>query len=296
MVPAAGGDAVPLTGVDKSSSQPRWSPDGRYLAFLSARGDAPTQVWSLFRHGGEARRLTETAQSVESFEWSPDGSRLVLVLRDPKPSELEAKELGDAYEEKTPPPWVITREQFKTDYVGYLDSRRTHLYILDVATRKLTQITSGDHDDSEPAWSPDGSRLAFTSNRTADADLNYDTDIWVVSAGPDAGSSPLRITTNPGPDATPTWSPDGARIAHTSVIDAPAMLYATPHLAVSAATGGDLRVLTAEVDRWIFEPRFSAPATASPGSRPASSPGRCTDRSMEANAEGGSRWRLFARS
>ena len=182
MVPSTGGEARPLTGEKVSSSSPRWSPDGKYLAFLSARDEGKTQVWTLFREGGESVQLTDTAQDVSSFEWAPDSKRLVLVLKDPKPEELEAHEKGDEYEEKTPPPWVVTRQQFKMDYVGYLDSRRDHLYVFDLATKEKTQITSGDFDDSQPSWSPDGTRIAFTANRTGNPDANYNTDIWVVSA------------------------------------------------------------------------------------------------------------------
>jgi dipeptidyl aminopeptidase/acylaminoacyl peptidase len=259
MVPSAGGEARPLTGEKVSSSRPRWSPDGKYLAFLSARDEGKTQVWTLFREGGEGLQLTDTAQGVSSFEWAPDSKRMVLVLKDPKPEEIEAHEQGDDYEEKTAPPWVVTRQQFKQDYVGYLDSRRNHLYVFDLETKETTQITSGDYDDAEPAWAPDGTRIAFTSNRTAEPDTNYNTDIWVVSTdNTDKGAELLRITENPGPDASPSWSPDGALLAHNSIVETKARtLYATNHLAVSSSQGGSTEVLTRDLDRMIYRPRFS---------------------------------------
>ncbi|HLE22345.1 MAG TPA: S9 family peptidase, partial [Vicinamibacteria bacterium] len=179
MVPAAGGEPIPMTSEGSSASRPRWSPDGRYLAFLSDRNDQETQVWTLFRQGGDPVQRTEVVQGVSSFDWSPDGRRMVLVIKDASPEELE--ESDDDEEEKTPKPWVIDRLQFKEDYVGYLDHRRTHLYVLDVETGEQAQITSGDYDDTEPAWSPDGKHIAFVSNRTDEPDRNYNTDIWVVA-------------------------------------------------------------------------------------------------------------------
>jgi len=262
MVPTAGGEAVPMTAEARSASQPRWSPDGRFLAFLAAPDeDGEDQVWTLFREGGEPVQLTDTAQGVRDYEWSPDGRRMVLVLQDPTPVQLAVKR-GEKKPEN-PPPWVITRRQFKLDYVGYLDSRRTHLHLLDLATKELTQITSGDFDDSQPAWSPDGTRIAFTANRSADPDSNYNTDIWVVSAEPGAAERPLlQITTNPGPDASPAFSPDGALIAHTAATDVAAIVYAMNHLAVAPAAGGPATVLTAALDRNTYAPRFTTDGTA----------------------------------
>ena len=255
MAPTAGGEPVPMTAKERSASQPRWSPDGKYLAFLGSSGEDKTQVWTLFREGGDAVAVTDAAGGVEAFEWSPDGTRMVLVIQDPKPEDLEKKDCND--KEKTPPPWVVTRTQFKMDYIGYLDSRRTHLYVLDLESKKTTQITSGNFDDAEPTWSPDGTFIAFTSNRTEDPDTNYNTDIWVVAANnQDQGQELLRITTNPGPDTSPAWSPDGRRIAFVSATDVGAMLYATNHLAV-IAEGGKATVLTAELDRNVSTPRFS---------------------------------------
>jgi dipeptidyl aminopeptidase/acylaminoacyl peptidase len=259
MVARGGGEPLSLTAAGESSSHPRWSPDGRYLAFLSARDDEPAQVWRLSRAGGEAEQVTDTPQAVTDFAWSPDSAKLMLLLQDPTVAEIAKKQQGKAYEEQAPPPHVIDRQQFKLDYVGYLDRRRTHIYALDIAAKSLVQLTFGDFDDSDPRWSPDGSRIAFTSNRSDNPDSNYNTDIWVIDAKhrPEP-AEPLQITHGLGADESPAWSPDGRSIAHTTITDVGAMLYATSHLAVSAADGSGTKVLTERLDRMIFQPRFSS--------------------------------------
>jgi dipeptidyl aminopeptidase/acylaminoacyl peptidase len=271
MIPTTGGDALPMTAEGVSSSHPRWSPDGKFLAFLSDRSEGKTQVWLLNRLGGEAQQLTETIQDVEDFAWSPDGRRMVIVLKDPMPEELAAaKEKpaatphsaapsdSDDTKSKSKKAWVIDRLQFKLDEVGYLDRRRTHLYVFDVAKKSLTQITSGDFDDSEPAWSPDSKLVAFTSNRsTPDPDATYNSDIWTVAANnTDKGAHLTQVTTNPGIDNQPTWSPDGQSIAYVTMLDPKLFDYATRHLAISPAAGGPAKVLTLFLDRNSIEPRF----------------------------------------
>ncbi len=258
-----------MTAEGASSSHPRWSPDGKYLAFLSARNEGKTQIWLLNRSGGEAQHLTETPQDVEDFVWSPDSARLVLVLRDASEEELAAartkdKDADDRDQQKdkkpkTKKPWVIDRLQFKLDEVGYLDRRRTDLYVLDLATKALTQITSGDYDDTQPAWSPDGRLIAFASNRSKpDPDRTYNSDIWVVAANTtDKGAQLTQVTTNPGDDSHPAWSPDGKLIAYATQLDPRLFEYATHHVAVSPAAGGSARVLTQSFDRNATEPRFS---------------------------------------
>src|SRR5262249_50098976 len=156
-------DEIPLTAEGVSSSHPRWSPDGKFIAFLSARNEGKSQLWLLNRAGGEAQRLTNTPQDVEDFAWSPDSRRLCVLFRDATEEELEAardrEEQGKDSDEdqagtdrprrkykKAQKPWVIDRLQFKVDEIGYLDHHRNHLYIFDLGAKSLTQITNGDYD------------------------------------------------------------------------------------------------------------------------------------------------------
>ncbi len=258
MIPASGGEAIPMTAKGSSAGRPRWSPDGKYLSFQSSRNGSQSQVWILNRQGGEAQQLTEVRQGISGYEWSPDGKRLLLSIRDPKPEDLIEDEDKRKREKEKPEPWVIDRLQFKRDNVGYLDRRRTHLYVFELESKELTQITSGDYDDRQPAWSPDGKLVAFVSNRTQEADGNSNSDIWIVSAdNTDQGKTLLQVTSNPGSDSDPAWSPDGQWIAYVTVTQPEILWYATNHLAVISSQGGNSRLLTESLDRNANAPRFA---------------------------------------
>ncbi|MFQ6674520.1 MAG: prolyl oligopeptidase family serine peptidase, partial [Fidelibacterota bacterium] len=255
MIPAEGGEPIRMTGKGSSASRPRWSPDGKYLSFQASRGEGKTQVWGLNRKGGEAQQLTDVKQGIGSYEWSPDGKRLVLVVKDPEPGEEEDK--SDEKKDK-PKPHVIDRLQFKRDYSGYLDRRRNHLYVFDLDDRKLRQITSGDYDDSQPEWSPDGKSIVFVSNRTQEPDGNDNSDLWLVSAdNSDQGKTLLQLTKNPGSDSQPAWSPDGKWVCYVTVVRPEILWYATSHLAMVPSGGGESRLLNETLDRNVSAPEFA---------------------------------------
>jgi dipeptidyl aminopeptidase/acylaminoacyl peptidase len=252
MVPFAGGEALRVTTSDRAETRPRFSPDGRYLAFLSERHGRRTQVYLLDRRGGEAAKLTDYPGSVSDLEWAPDGTHLALVVSDADP-HAPPEDANDGQKER-PRPIVITRRQFKRDGEGYLTDVRSHVYVFDVVRRTSVQLTSGPYDDSAPAWSPDGKHVAFVSNRTADPDSNQNADIFVVPAA----GGPLRTLVDaPGEDAAPAFSPDGTQVAFLLGGDPKDMWYAPNQVAVVPFAGGPARALTASLDRNVSVPRFS---------------------------------------
>lgn len=212
--------AVQFTSGDKDSA-PRWSPDGKWLAFLSGRKER-AQIHLLSTSGGESVALTERKFGAGVPEWSPDSRHIVftgVVSTDPEenqdddPVALDHPERQD--KKHTAKTKIIERASYKADGIGYIANRRRHIFVLDVASRRLEQITSGNFNDDGAAWSPDGEHLAFASNRSERWDVSLESAIWVI---PRAGGAPRRITDGGG-FGDPAFSPDGSRIAFTGLRD-----------------------------------------------------------------------------
>jgi cyanophycinase len=208
-------------------------------------------VWLLDRRGGEALKLTSIKGGVSSYAWSPDAKRLVLVVNDFDASSDPEKKEG--WKRKTAPPIVIDRYHFKEDSDGYLGSLRTHLQLFDIESKKAENLTSGNWDEANVSWSPDGRLIAFVSNRAQDPDRADNTDLFVIE--PKAGAQPRKLTTFSGPDrGVPSWSPDSQSIAYLQGDEPKFAAYQMNKLAVVPAAGGAARVLTASLDRAVQEP------------------------------------------
>ena len=256
MVSWDGTQRIQLTSTPESSERaPRWSPDNRYLAFLASRGTEEekkkgTQLWLLDRRGGEAVKLTDIAGGISDYAWSPDAHRLVLVVNDFDPNSQPEKKEG--WKRKTKPPIVVDRYHFKQDREGYLGALHTHLQLFDVESKKSEVLTSGNFDEENPVWSPDGKWIAFVSNHEKDPDRAENQDIFVIEARP--GAEARKLTAFSGPDWRPAWSPNGRFIAYLQGDEPKYSAYQMAKLAVVPAAGGEPRVLTAALDRAVQAP------------------------------------------
>lgn len=244
----------------ESESRARFSPDGSVIAFISSRAgkegeDEESQLWLLPLAGGEARPLVGIKGSITDYAFSPDGKLLALVVLDPKP--VRDEKLKDR-----PEPLVIDRYLFKRDGTGFLDNRRERLWLYDVASGGAQRLTDGEYDEALPSWSPDGSQVAFTSRRFADAERSPDYNLYAAGVA-NPGATPRQLTTYEGADSDPgfgsypAWSPDGRQIAYLRGGNPELIWYAPNVLAMVPAAGGEERMLTAALDRNVYQPFWS---------------------------------------
>ena len=259
------GEPRQITYGKQSDTAPRFSPDGRTIAFLSNREDEKQpQIYLLPSDGGEARRLTDLKGTIGSFSWSPDGTRLLLQFRAKDAEEIERE--GDEEKKKL---GVVCREIgrvfYKEDGVGYLPHARRHLLIIDAQTGQAEQLTEGDvFDEWDPAWSPDGKRIAFCSNHADDPDLDPDAiDLYLIPA---SGGEMRRLPTPIGPKSNPSFSPDGCSIAYYGH-EGKAEGWKNTRLWVVPASGeGEARCITCahdfDVSPWTINDMGSLPQVA----------------------------------
>ncbi|MFZ0638100.1 MAG: S9 family peptidase [Candidatus Acidiferrales bacterium] len=240
-VPATG-QTYPLTEGKKSSTDPTWSPDGKWLAFLSARESSlpdakkdTAQLYLISPDGGEARQITNVETGVDSFDWSPDGKRIAFTAADPE---------SDAHKARV------------KKYGGFQiidgDYTMSHLWLIDVPAPesselpKPARLTSGqDFTVQGFRWSPDGARIAFDATKDPALADGGTANIYILTV---ADKSVKKLTDAPGPNSNPAWSPDGAQIAFNSQNGNPYYFYANSAIDVVDASGGTPKILTANFD------------------------------------------------
>ena len=186
-------------------SAPRFSPDGRTLALLRSDGQGRRQVWLMPADGGEAQALTHAPLGVSDFAWSPDSSRL-LFCADVDP---ESPAEGDG-SSPAPRVRVVRRIRYRYDTLGWRGDLHSHLFVVEAEGGEARQLTEGDWDDLAPAWSPDGSRIAFLSDRRDDRDQRALTEVYVI---PTVGGPAQCWSEGLSSVGAVAWSPDGQRLA-----------------------------------------------------------------------------------
>ena len=234
-----------FTSGERSDGSPRWSPDGKWLAFISNRDGedeekAKAQLYVVSADGGDPRKLTDGDESIEAFAWSPDSSRIAFARR-VRDAEYEEED------DRKRAPRRFTRVFYKLDSVGWVGDRRKHVFVVGLDGGGERQVTDGDCENEAPAWSPDGKQIAFGSMRGERWDVDLREAVYVLDFD-SGGAEPRRLTAEDETGSRPSFSPDGSLIAyfHTPYDGT------SPHhgqVAVMAAAGGERRVLTASLDR-----------------------------------------------
>jgi dipeptidyl aminopeptidase/acylaminoacyl peptidase len=222
VAPTTGGEARRLTAGPTNTSSPVWSPDGRWLAFVSERegeprsdeekeqkkqGKGKPQIWLLPLDGGEAHQLTFMEHGASSPVWSPDSTHLLF-----------SAEVGPADEETDdgkplPKVRVIDNMWYKLDGVGFIYERRTHLFLTSINGGTPEQLTEGDWDDGDAAWSPNGSHITFTANHAEDRWRILGSDIYTLAIENGKAGALRCLTDGKLASASPAWSPNGNTIA-----------------------------------------------------------------------------------
>ncbi len=262
-----GSQQIRMTSSTEAETAPRWSPDGRYLSFLSSRpGKARgSQVWLLDRSGGEAQQFTDVKARISGYDWSPDSKRLLLVMTERDPNEPEEDRPAPAGPNanpnaKAPKPIVIDRYRFKQDVVGYLTAKPPRLFLYDMAARKAEALTPDTIEAAAPTWSPDGKSIAFLGKEGKDAERYNTWNVYVVESR--VGARPRQVTHYDGMRASasrarPEWSPDGTRLVYLQSTGARLNAYNMNRVAMVPVAGGEPKILSESLDRGAMAPRFT---------------------------------------
>jgi dipeptidyl aminopeptidase/acylaminoacyl peptidase len=261
----------PLLPAGLNASNPRWSPDGKRIAFLASK-DKQSGVWVVTLRERQPRFVAPVRATNfhipyagESLAWSPDSRRIAFISATEESTNVTAPintARTSSRDEKADDPRIVDRIQYKSR-TSFSDRARTHVWVVEVDSSlagdeaAIRQLTTGQFYDHALTWNPRGDEVAFLSNHEADADANNNSDIFAV----DLNGRVRQLTETRGCEYEPAWSPDGKLIAYTATkrdvttIDSVAE---DAHVWVIDAGGGTGRELTAAQDRRARSPRWSS--------------------------------------
>ncbi|HEX7993106.1 MAG TPA: LpqB family beta-propeller domain-containing protein, partial [Streptosporangiaceae bacterium] len=243
-VGAVAGEPVQLTR-GRSDSAPAWSPDGSRIAFLRA-DDGPAQVWLLPADGGEPEQLTTLPLGAGAPIWSPDGTRIAFAA--PVDLHAESGEDDDARTRRAGAPIVSDRLNYQFDGSGFLRTIRSHLHVVDPATKECRQLTSGDWNADQPSWSPDSGKLAFAAAMAPDADLTFLAPVYTLDLS-DPHAEPIIAGPPDMAGGRTTWT-DGQAILVVGTLGRP---IGHARLLRIALDGGDVTDLAGTLDRNVLQ-------------------------------------------
>ena len=205
MMSSDGKETITLTEQTMGVGNYQWSPDGKYISYLTKGKDEDkgSQVFLMDRRGGEGVQLTNIKGEINDYVWFNSGKKMIVVVKD--------FNYADTAKSKIRTPYEMTRYKFKQDNEGYLDNRKTHIYLFDLTTKKLDTLTSGNYNESSVAISTDDAMIVYTSNVSENPDKNSNTDLFLLK--PTKGATPLQLTTYKGANTNPVFSPDNSKIA-----------------------------------------------------------------------------------
>jgi len=257
LVDPENGAQTPVVTGPGSHSAPRWSPDGKRVAYLSSSDGGRTQLYVRWMQTGEAARITDLTEPPSALTWSPDGRSIAFVMLTPD----EKANLGSAPAKPEGASWadpltVITDVNYRSDSVGYLKPGYSHVFVVSADGGFPRQLTFGAYNENGPlSWTPDGRFILFSGNRTPGWQREpVSTEVYQVSL---ADGVVTALTSRAGPDNSPRVSPDGKKIAYLG-FDDHFLGYQNVRLYVMERDGQGSHSLTDQLDRSIDAVEWSS--------------------------------------
>lgn len=241
MINKEGTETVTLTEQTKGVSNYNWSPDGKYISYLAAGKEdkEDNQLYLMDRRGGEPIQITHIKGEISSYQWFKAAHKILFEIKDPN--------FADTAKTKIRQPYEIDRYHFKADYEGYLDNRKTHLYLFDLKSKILDTLTRGNNNETDAVVSNDDKQIAYASNVTSNFDQNDNTDIFIIAA--EKNAQPVQLTKYKGSDRHPVFSPDNTKIAFLrSSSEDPYGMYDIQQLGIIDIKAGTDNVITKKYD------------------------------------------------